>query len=109
MNARPRDNFRVIVAVIWLVGLAALVEARWIWPGVLFLGGITALVASKYRPERRHAGRAGLAMIVLGIWATMRFTLPALLIGLGTAIIIAVLLAEPPRPKPEDNGQLDLD
>jgi hypothetical protein len=83
------------------------VEVRWIWPGILFLGGATALVAAQYRPERRHAGRIGLAMIVLGIWAVMRFALPALLIGLGTAIILAALLPRPAEPKPEDNGQLN--
>jgi hypothetical protein len=107
LKARPRDNFKLIVALIWVIGLATLFEARVIWPGILFLGGATALVASRYRPEWRNAGRIGTAMLVLGVWATMRFSLPALVFALGTAIIIAAIFRRPPEENPADEFDLD--
>lgn len=107
MKAHRYDKSGLIIAGLWLIGLAALLEARWIWPGILFLGGATALVAAYRHPERRDAGRAGAAMVLLGVWATMRFSLPALFVCLGTGMIASALLRGAAEPKPYVDSTLD--
>ncbi len=87
--------------------MAALLRVRFVWPGILFLGGVTALVVGRYRPELRHAGRIGTALIVLGVWITTRFNFPALLIALGTAIIIAAIFRQTPDSKTDVDHELD--
>lgn len=107
MKAHRYDKSGLIIAGLWLIGLAALLEARRVWPGILFLCGATALVAAYRHPERRHAGRAGAAMILLGVWATMRFSLPALFVGVGAAMIDFALLRGAAEPKPYVDSTLD--
>lgn len=89
--------------------MAALLRARFVWPGILFLGGATALIVGRYHPDRRNAGRVGTALIVLGVWITTRFSFPALLIALGTAIIVAAIFRQTPDSKlaPGPDHELD--
>ncbi len=107
MNADPHDRSNLVIAGLWLIGLAALLEFRWIWPGILFLGGATALVRAYYQPGKRDAARAGIAMILVGCWASLRFSLPALLVLIGVGMIVSALLRPATEPKPFVDRTLD--
>lgn len=102
-----RRKSNLLVLGVGLLGLALLLETRWIWPGLLFLGGTIALVRSYSRPEADRAARLGVALILLGIWATLRFSIPALLVGLGFAMILSALSRSTSVAKPYVDRNLD--
>lgn len=97
---------RLLVAV-WLIGLGVLYASKRFWPGILFLGGATALIQAYYYPERRNTGRFGVFMILLGLWAMLRLSLPVLLIGLGVYLIFSSLFSTGVRRKPHVDQTLD--
>ncbi|MDG3003113.1 hypothetical protein [Paludisphaera mucosa] len=107
MNAYDSQRNRHLTIGIWLVGLGFLLAARRIWPGILFVGGAVALVQAYYDPERRNAGRAGIAMILLGLWAMLSFSAPVLFVGLGVWMIFSAIAASTATRKPFVDQTLD--
>lgn len=107
MVAGNSSKSSLMIAGIWLIGLALLIETPWIWPGVLFLAGATALVRAYYHPGSRGFARAGIATILVGVWAILRFSLPALMVGLGVILIVSALLQTTAEAKPVIDRTLD--
>ncbi|WP_165075711.1 hypothetical protein [Paludisphaera rhizosphaerae] len=104
--ATSESPSRLLVAV-WLVGLGVLYASKRFWPGILFLAGATALIQAYYYPERRNTGRFGVFMILLGLWAMLRLSLPFLLIGLGVYLIFSSLSSMGAGRKPHVDQTLD--
>lgn len=102
----PESPTRLLVAV-WLIGLGVLYVSKRFWPGILFLVGASALIQAYHDPGRRNTGRFGVFMILLGLWAMLRLSLPVLLIALGVYLIFSSLSSTSRRRKSQIDQSFD--
>ncbi|WP_165245734.1 hypothetical protein [Paludisphaera soli] len=107
MHPYHREKAGKLSAGIWLIGIGLLLASRSFWPGILFLAGATALIGAYFDPERRGSARAGIVLILLGLWSIMRFSVPFLLVAIGVGMILSAISAVAPARKPYVDQTLD--
>jgi hypothetical protein len=102
-----RDKAGNLSAGIWLIGIGLLLASRSFWPGILFLAGATSLIQAYAHPDRRGSARGGILLILLGLWAIMRFSVPFLLVAFGVWMILSAVTSAVPVRKPFVDQTLD--
>lgn len=97
-----------LTAAIWLFGFAVLLATRLWWPGLCFLLAGTLALYSLTGYGSASTTQGALFCLGLGVWALFRFSVVALFVLLGLAVL-AYAFSNPgwPGKKPYVDNRLE--
>jgi hypothetical protein len=107
----PMTKTRIdeITGAVFLIGLGCLFYFG-LWPGILFLVGGIMIVRGMAERRGWESFQGAAWVIAVGIWSLLQWNIGALLILIGTVMLIPVLFRRPAAfhsVKPEVDNYLD--
>jgi len=96
-----------ITAGIWLIGLGVLFATRFWWPGILILVAITSIVQGWSLGRRGDGLHVAFWMILIAVWAMVRFSMAFFFIALGLYVIFSAMIKPDVFRKPYFDNTLE--
>jgi hypothetical protein len=96
-----------ITAGIWLIGLGILFATRFWWPGILILVAVTSIVQGWSLGRPGNGLHVAFWMILIAVWAMVRFSTAFLFIALGLYVIFSAMVKPEILRKPYVDNTLE--
>ena len=107
MTRLSGQQVAAIEGAVWMFGLAALFATGFWWPGIMFVIGVSSLVAGLARGHGWAALQGAVWCIGFGAWAMLHYNIAVLFVILGLSTLAGAFRRPPFLGKPKPNPNYD--